>query len=234
MTPLLEVRNLRAGYGGQEVVHDLSLTVDPGQIVVLLGANGAGKTTTMLTIAGALPAMGGTVMFDGSPLTGPIHRRARLGIGFLSEERSVFMGLTALANLQLGRGPIDAAVALFPQLGPLLDRRAGDLSGGEQQMLTLARALAAEPKLLLVDELSLGLAPIVVLRLLEAIKAAASRGMAVLMVEQHAHKALGVADFAYVLRRGVVSLNGSAAGLRKRFDQVERSYLVGDLDDVTA
>jgi branched-chain amino acid transport system ATP-binding protein len=234
MTALLELSGLRAGYGEQEVVHDLSLTVDAGEIVVLLGANGAGKTTTMLTIAGVLPAMGGVLTFDGAPLAGPIHRRARRGIGFLSEERSVFMGLTALANLQLGRGPIDAAISLFPQLESLLDRKAGDLSGGEQQMLTLARALAGEPKLLLIDELSLGLAPIIVERLLEAIKAAAARGVGVLMVEQHAHKALGVADHAYVLRRGEVSLSGTAADLRSRFDQVERSYLVGDLDDVTA
>ena len=173
-------------------------------------------------------------MFDGAPLTGPLHRRTWRGIGFLPEERSVFMGLTALANLQLGLGPVDAALALFPQLEPLLGRKAGDLSGGEQQMLTLARALAAEPKLLLIDELSLGLAPLVVERLPEAIKAAAARGVGVLMVEQHAHKALGVADHAYVLRRGRVTLSGTGADLRSRFDQVERSYLVGDLEDVTA
>jgi branched-chain amino acid transport system ATP-binding protein len=144
------------------------------------------------------------------------------------------MGLSALANLQLGRGPVDAALALFPQLEPLLGRKAGDLSGGEQQMLTLARALAGEPELLLIDELSLGLAPLVVERLLEAITAASARGIAVLMVEQHAHKALGVADLAYVLRRGRVSLSGTGVDLRSRFDQVERSYLVADVEDVTA
>jgi ABC-type branched-subunit amino acid transport system ATPase component len=137
------------------------------------------------------------------------------------------MGLSAEANLRLGRGPVATALELFPELTPLLKRRAGLLSGGEQQILTLARALAAEPAALLADELSLGLAPMVVRRLLAAVRAAADRGVGVLLVEQHAAQALAVADRGYVFRRGRVVMSGSADELRQNFDEIRDSYLAG-------
>jgi branched-chain amino acid transport system ATP-binding protein len=155
----------------------------------------------------------------------PVHRRIAAGIGFVSEERSVFMGLTALDNLRLGRGDVDAALATFPELKSLLHRRAGLLSGGEQQMLTLGRALAARPDVLLVDELSLGLAPMVTQRLMDALRAAASTGVGVLVVEQQARLALDVVDRAYVLSRGEVVLEAPAADLRDHPERLEELYL---------
>jgi ABC-type branched-subunit amino acid transport system ATPase component len=225
--PLLEAVGLSAGYGGVPVVHDLHLTVEPGEVVVLLGANGAGKSTTLRTLAGALPPVGGEVRWRGAATKAPLHRRARRGIGLVTEERSVFMGLSAQANLRLGRGPVPRALELFPELQPLLKRRAGLLSGGEQQILTLARALAAEPAALLADELSLGLAPLIVRRLLIAVREAADRGIGVLLVEQHAAQALAIADRGYVFRRGRVVMSGTAAELRRDFDEIRSSYLAG-------
>jgi branched-chain amino acid transport system ATP-binding protein len=225
MSPLLEVSGLRAGYGGVPVVHDLDLRVDPGEIVALLGPNGAGKTTTMLAVSGVVPLMAGVVRLDGRPLVGPLHRRVRRGLSLVPEGRSVFMGLSTATNLDLGRGTRAAALAVLPELERLLDRRAGLLSGGEQQMVVLARALAAEPKLLLFDELSFGLAPLIVRRLLDVVQAAARRGIGVLLVEQHARQALRVADRGYVLRRGRVATQGTGAELAARIDEIERAYL---------
>ena len=225
--PLLEAVALCAGYGGVAVVHDLSLTVHAGEVVVLLGANGAGKSTTLRTCAGAIPAVSGEVRWKGKATHAPLHRRARRGIGLVTEERSVFMGLTAEANLRLGRGSVAKALELFPELTALLKRRAGLMSGGEQQILTLARALAGEPAALLADELSLGLAPLVVRRLLIAVREAADRGVGVLLVEQHAAQALAIADRGYVFRRGRVVMSGTAAELRQNFDEIRNSYLTG-------
>ena len=208
---------------------DISLHVDAGEIVVLLGANGAGKTTTMLALGGVLPSKG-DVTFDGAPLRGPLHRRVRRGLGFIPESRAVFPRLSTSTNLRLGRGGIDGAVRLFPELERLLDRRAGLLSGGEQQMVTLARALAADPRMLLIDELSLGLAPLIVRRLLGEVRAAAEGGVGVLLVEQHARQALSIADRAYVMRRGTIELEGTGAELLTRLDEIEDAYLgVGSL-----
>jgi len=222
---VLETRKLCSGYGPIPVVHDLDVIVDGGEIVLLLGPNGAGKTTTMLTLAGILPASAGAVDFNGVPLRGPLHKRARQGIALITEERSIFPQLSAATNLRLGRGDMKNAIAIFPELEPLLGRKAGLLSGGEQQMLTLARALASEPNLLLVDELSVGLAPLIVKRLLDALRVAAGRGVGVLLVEQHARKALAIADRAYVMRRGRIDLDGSASDLLGQFDEIEHSYL---------
>jgi ABC-type branched-subunit amino acid transport system ATPase component len=224
-TPLLEASGLHAGYLGVPVVHDLSLTVCPGEVVVLLGANGAGKSTTLRTLAGAIAPISGEIRWQGTPTRAPLHRRARNGLALVTEQRSVFMGLSTEANLRLGRGPVEGALALFPELTPLMKRRAGLLSGGEQQILTLARALAAEPAALLADELSLGLAPMIVRRLLAAVRAAADRGVGVLLVEQHAAQALEVADRGYVFRRGRVVISGSADELRQNFDEIRDSYL---------
>jgi len=225
MSALLEVQDLSSGYGDIAVIHDLRITVAAGELVTLLGSNGAGKTTTMLTIAGVLPAQHGQVLLEGKPLTGPLHRRARRGLALITEERGVFSGLSAATNLALGRGSTERALEFFPELARLLQRPAGLLSGGEQQMLTLARALAGDARLLLVDELSLGLAPLIVDRLLQALLEAADRGVGVLFVEQYARRALAVSDRAYVLRRGQVDLQGRAADLLANFDDIERSYL---------
>ncbi|MCZ7525369.1 MAG: ATP-binding cassette domain-containing protein [Acidimicrobiia bacterium] len=225
--PLVEARGLSAGYGDLAAVRDLDLVVRPGEVVALLGPNGAGKTTTLLTLAGELAPLAGEVRWLGSTRRAPLHRRVRAGLGFVPEERSVIMSLTAGGNLRLGRGSAAAACEMFPELSPLLRRRAGLLSGGEQQILTLARALAAEPRLLLADELSLGLAPMVVDRLLACVREAADRGVGVLLVEQRARDALDVADRVYVLRQGAVQLEAEAADLAGRFDDLERAYLSG-------
>jgi len=210
--PVLELRGLSAGYDGLAVVRDINLTVMRGEIVALLGANGTGKSTTILTAAGELPPIGGEVRWRGSVTTAPLHVRARLGTAFVPEERSVLMGMSVRDNLLLGAGPLDRALELFPELEPLLATRAGLLSGGEQQMLTLARALAANPVALLLDELSLGLAPLVVDRLFAALRRAADQdGVAVLLVEQQARRAMAIADRWYLLRRGAVAAAGTAA-----------------------
>ena len=227
MTTLLAARKVSAGYGAIPVLTDLDLYVDVGEIVALMGANGAGKSTTLMTLAGRLAATTGTVEWLGKPVRSPLHRRARAGLRSVSEERSIIRGRTTLDNLRLGPGPVDDALDRFPELRPLLKRPAGLLSGGEQQILTLARALAGQPRVLLADELSLGLAPLVVGRLMEAIREAASRGVGVLLVEQQVRVALAVADRGYVLRRGVVALSGPAAELRSQIVDIEATYLTG-------
>src|SRR3954464_15533088 len=177
------------------VVRGLDLRVDPGGVVALIGPNGGGKTTTLLTLSGELPPLAGEVPLNGEVTQAPLFRRARRGLGFVTEERSVFMRLSVADNLRLARARRADVLELFPELGPLMRRSAGLLSGGEQQMLALARALAREPKLLLIDELSLGLAPLVVRRLLDAVRQAATeRGLGVLLVEQHVRQALQIAD----------------------------------------
>jgi branched-chain amino acid transport system ATP-binding protein len=227
MAALLVLDQVCAGYGPAPVLRDLDLRIEEGEIVALLGANGAGKTTSMLAIAGALPLQSGQIRFDGSPLRGPLHRRASRGLAYISESRSLFPNLSVLDNLKLGRGPVHAAFELFPELEALASRRAGLLSGGEQQMLAVSRALAGRPRLLLVDELSLGLAPLVVDRLMRALTTAAGNGLAVLLVEQHARKALAVASRGVVLCRGAVNLTGTGAELLARDDDVRRAYLHG-------
>jgi branched-chain amino acid transport system ATP-binding protein len=228
---LLSARGMSAGYHKHPVVVDVDIEVRAGEVVALLGPNGAGKTTTLLALSGELPPLGGEVFFRGEPASAPLHRRARNGLGFVTEERSVFPELTAAENLKIGRGNEEIALALFPELEPLLKRRGGLLSGGEQQMLTLARALSREPVLLLADELSLGLAPLVVTRLLKAVRAAADeRGVGVLLVEQHVKQALRVADRVLVMRGGRIVLSGKASEVEGR---LEEAYLSGGLDDAS-
>ena len=229
MSAVIEARGLCAGYAGQPVVHDLDLVVDEGEVVCLLGPNGAGKTTTMLTLSGELPVISGEVLFAGEPSRAPLHRRAQRGLSYVTEERSVFKGLSTRDNFRVAGLDPEEACRLFPELEKRMSVRGGLLSGGEQQMLTLARALARKPRVLLADELSLGLAPLVVDRLLRAVRAAAEElGTGVLMVEQHAHKALQYADRAVVMRRGRVQLSLSGEEARTRIDEVEQAYLTGN------
>jgi branched-chain amino acid transport system ATP-binding protein len=224
-TPVLEAKKMCAGYGPVEVVKDLDLVVHSGEVVALLGVNGAGKTTIVRALSGQLKPSGGQVWLRGRPTTAPLHKRVRDGMRLITEDRSVFMGLTTAENLRLGGQSRDACLELFPELERLLDRRAGLLSGGEQQMLTLARALAAQPTVLLADELSLGLAPLICVRLLAALRAAADRGAGVLLVEQRARDALQVADRAYVISSGQVAVSGSASELAGRIEEIESTYL---------
>ncbi len=225
MTALIEARQISAGYGGVEIVRDLSLEVHAGEVVALLGANGAGKTTTLLTLAGELAPLGGEVLMDGERTTAPLHRRARKGMAFVTEERSIFPKLTTRQNLAVARADVDQATALFPELVPLMSRRSSLLSGGEAQMLTLSRALARAPSLLLADELSLGLAPKTVGRLLRAVREAADRGIGALLVEQHVHRVLEVADRVYLLQQGRVRFAGTAADARGSIDEIQATYL---------
>ncbi len=228
---LLSARGVSAGYHKHPVVTGLDLEVRAGEVVALLGPNGAGKTTTLLTLAGELAPLEGEVHFRGEEKPEPLYRRARHGLAFVPEERSVFPNLTAGENLKIGRGDDRIALELFPELEPLLDRPGGLLSGGEQQMLTLARALSREPVVLLADELSLGLAPLIVARLLKAVRAAADeRGVGVLLVEQHVKQALRIADRVIVMRGGRIVLAGTAAEVEGRLEQ---AYLAGGLDDVS-
>jgi branched-chain amino acid transport system ATP-binding protein len=222
---VLQTVDLTAGYGDLAAVRDLNLGVRRGEIVALFGPNGAGKTTTLLACVGLLPWIGGQVRWLGRAADAPVHRLARSGLAYVPEGRSVTTRLSVRDNLRIGRGEVSAAVAIFPELEPLLDRPAGLLSGGEQQMLVLGRALAGRPRALLVDELSLGLAPLVVQRLLGVLQdAARNDGLAVLLVEQQAREALSVADRWYLLRDGRIAEQGDGGSGAGR---LEAAYLAG-------
>ena len=224
----ISVRGIEKSYKDLHVLRGVDFEVQKGSIFALLGSNGAGKTTTLLTLAGELSPLRGEVRWEGSRTTSPLHRRAKLGMRFVTEERSIFPSLTTAENLRLGHGSTELALELFPELHPLMGRQARLLSGGEQQILSLARALSAQPKLLLADELSLGLAPLIVGRLLEAVRRAADeQGTAVLLVEQQVRQALSIADRAYVMRRGRITIHGTSTELLSRIDEIEHSYLSG-------
>jgi branched-chain amino acid transport system ATP-binding protein len=227
--PLLTTHNLTSGYGEVAAIHEINVSVEPGELVVILGANGAGKTTTLLSIIGQLQPMSGSVEFLDKKLKPGVHRLIRHGVAFVPQERSVIMGLTANENLAIGRGEIGDALEVFPELKPLLRRKAALLSGGEQQMVTLGRALAAKPKLLLGDELSLGLAPMAVARLLQAVRNATELGVGVILVEQNPRLALRWADRGYVLARGRVVMDGTAKELLADTQALESSYLSSEL-----
>lgn len=211
-SPVIDLKRLTAGYGDLAAVRDISLHVERGEVVGLFGPNGAGKSTTLLASVGLLPASSGTATWNGSPKRRGLHQLAKQGVAFVPEGRSVITSLNVRDNLRLHPTGVGPVLNLFPELEPLLDRPAGLLSGGEQQMLAVGRALARRPSALLVDELSLGLAPLVVERLLGAIRHAAdSYGLAVLLVEQQARRALSVLDRWYLLTNGSVRAEGTAA-----------------------
>jgi branched-chain amino acid transport system ATP-binding protein len=229
--PLLEVRGLSAGYFGIPAVREISLEVRAGEVVALLGPNGAGKTTTLSTVAGLLNPIDGEILFDGEPVGGRSPERlARQGLTMIPEDRALFFDLTSRENLKLAkRGDSmeeSEIIAMLPELEKCLGRKAGVLSGGEQQMLTLARGLMGRPRLLMVDEMSLGLAPVIVERLMPVLRRIADEfGTAVLFVEQHVQQALELAERVYVMVNGQIVLQGSAEELRSRRDLLEASYL---------
>jgi branched-chain amino acid transport system ATP-binding protein len=227
----LELEQLSAGYDRAAVVRGLSLAVAPGEVVALIGANGAGKTTTLRAISGLVKPMGGCVRFEGADLAGVSPTaRVRRGVVHVPQGRGIFYGLTVSEHFRLDGvregADLDAAFAHFPALRELRGRRAGLLSGGEQQMLAIARALSRSPRLLLLDELSLGLAPVIVERLLPVVREfACTHGTAVLLVEQHVHLALEIADRGYVLSHGELVAGDSAERLRADSALLTASYL---------
>jgi branched-chain amino acid transport system ATP-binding protein len=217
---LLSVRNLTVAYGKIVALHDVSLSVEPGEMVTLVGANGAGKSTLMKAIMRLIPAAGGDIELDGSPLRGlETHEIARLGVGYVPEGRGTLRDLSVRENLRLGafsrrwdaeaRSDLDRVLERFPILGQRLNQHAGTLSGGEQQMLVIGRALMSRPRLLLLDEPSLGLAPLIAQRIFEIVAELNALGVTILLVEQNAQAALKLARRGYVLEMGRIVLQGA-------------------------
>ena len=220
---LLEVHDIHAAYGSSRVLFGISLTVARGECVCLLGRNGVGKTTTMRAIMGLTPPSSGRIVFDGTDITGlPPHRIARLGLGLVPENRRIFAELTVWENLDVaaratgrsGHWTVEAVYGLFPKLSELANRQGGFLSGGEQQMLTIGRTLMGNPDLLLLDEPSEGLAPLVVESMLEQVSRLKREGLTILLAEQGVDFSLAIADRVYVLEKGAVRFAGAAAELR--------------------
>jgi branched-chain amino acid transport system ATP-binding protein len=234
---LLKIEDVVSGYGRLEVLHGVSLQVDEGEIVSVLGANGAGKTTTLRAISGLLPVWRGTITFDGRPLTGAKPERvAALGLAHLPEGRGILQSLTVRENLDLGavvrrdgaaavKADLDRVLTLFPALAERTAASASTLSGGQQQMLAIARALMAAPRLVMVDELSFGLAPLLVEELFGVLADLRAKGTTFLLVEQHS-SVLDYSDRTYVMKTGRVVQSGPSAQLRRSEDLV-RSYLGG-------
>jgi branched-chain amino acid transport system ATP-binding protein len=237
MRPLLSLEDLNAGYGETEVLHQLSLTIREGEIVALLGANGAGKTTTLMAISGLVNAYRGAITFQSEDITGWTSERiVRLGISHVPEGRRILPRLTVMENLELGaylqrdraafQQDLQRIFALFPVLAERRRQLAGTLSGGEQQMLAMARGLMARPTLLLLDEPSLGLAPKLVVTIFEIIRRINQGGVTILLVEQNAYLALQLAHRGYVLETGRIVLTDTAAALAQN-PQVKAAYLGG-------
>ena len=233
--PLLDVRSLQVSYGGIRAVRRVALTVNAGETVALIGSNGAGKSSTLNALCGLVPASG-EVLLDGTDLLkSPAHRRVSMGMAMVPEGRGIFRRMSIHENLQLGahhrRGDttgvtddLQRMYALFPRLAERREQLAGNLSGGEQQMLAMARALMSRPRLLLLDEPSMGLAPIIVDQIFRLVQDIAAQGTAILLVEQNALRALQISQRAYVMETGEINLSGPAATLLDN-DAVRRAYL---------
>jgi len=231
---MLSIRGLRSGYGKIEVLHDVDIAIERGQIVTLIGANGAGKTTLLKTISGLLRPTAGAIEFDGQGIAGrPPHKIVGLGLSQVPEGRAILKRMTVMDNLRMGAftrsdgeidRDIDAVFARFPALAERRQQMAGTLSGGEQQMLAIGRALVARPSLLLLDEPSLGLAPKFITRIFLTLRELKKEGKTILLVEQNARQALQVADRGYVMERGRIVLSGSGQELLN-MPEVQRTYL---------
>jgi branched-chain amino acid transport system ATP-binding protein len=237
-TPLLDVRELSVSYGAIQAIREIGVTVSTGEVVALIGANGAGKTTLLRTIAGLQQPVGGEIYFDGQEIDGhPPHRLAKKGLNLVPEGRGILTRLSVLENLLLGavarlnkREPdhdLEEVYTRFPRLGERRAQKAGSLSGGEQQMLAIGRAMMGEPRLLMLDEPSLGLAPLIVREIFAVIAELKEAGTTVLLVEQNARAALKISDRAYVLDQGQIAMEGSAEDLLAE-EGVVHAYL-GDL-----
>ncbi|MHB1236397.1 MAG: ABC transporter ATP-binding protein [Gallionella sp.] len=233
--PLLEVRDLQVAYGGIRAVKGIGLHIDRGELVALIGSNGAGKTTTLKTLAGLVHPAGGQIRYEGGELHSiAAHRRAAMGIALVPEGRGVFARMTIAENLLMGAysrsdkieiaTDLDRMYALFPRLAERKYQLAGTLSGGEQQMVAMARALMSRPRLLMLDEPSMGLAPLMVQKIFATIRDIAALGMSILLVEQNARLALQVAQRGYVMESGAITLSGAASELLGS-DAVQRAYL---------
>jgi branched-chain amino acid transport system ATP-binding protein len=232
---MLTVRSLQLGYGAIVAVRGIDLDVGTGELVAVIGANGAGKTTSLNGIAGALPVRAGSIVFDGEDITRlPVHERVRRGMSLVPEGRGIFARLTVAENLDMGaylrrdaagvRADLERSYALFPRLAERRRQLAGTLSGGEQQMLAIARALMGRPRLLLLDEPSMGLAPLVTRLIFDTIRSISAERVSILLIEQNARAALELAARAYVLESGRVTLAGPSAAILSS-DGVRRAYL---------
>ena len=230
---LLEIKDLRVSYGGIEALKGISFHVEEGQIVTLIGANGAGKSTTLRAISGLAPVKSGAILYDGQAINGLNPQRiVSMGVGMVPEGRRVFPNLTVLENLKIGaylrrddlKHDIEYVYSLFPRLRERSWQMAGTLSGGEQQMLAVGRALMMKPRILMMDEPSLGLAPLVIRDIFEIIKTLHAQGMTILLVEQNANAALKVADYAFVLQTGMMGVQGTGAELLDN-PEVKAAYL---------
>ena len=230
---LLEIKDLRVSYGGIEALKGISFHVEEGQIVTLIGANGAGKSTTLRAISGLAPVKSGTILYDGQAINGLNPQKiVSMGVGMVPEGRRVFPNLTVLENLKIGaylrrddlKHDIEYVYSLFPRLRERSWQMAGTLSGGEQQMLAVGRALMMRPRILMMDEPSLGLAPLVIRDIFEIIKTLHTQGMTILLVEQNANAALKVADYAFVLQTGMMGVQGTGAELLDN-PEVKAAYL---------
>lgn len=235
--PLLEVRNLQVAYGAIHAVKGLDLRIEPGELVALIGSNGAGKTTTLKTLAGLLHPASGQIQYDGKNLNNvAAHRRVAMGMALVPEGRGVFARLTVAENLLMGAYSrneqqeitidLERMYTLFPRLAERRGQLAGTLSGGEQQMVAMARALMSRPRLLMLDEPSMGLAPLMVQKIFETIRDIAALGMSILLVEQNARLALQATNRGYVMENGTITLSGASSELLGS-DAVKRAYLGG-------
>jgi len=232
---MLEVNNLVSGYGEVQILRGTSLRLEKGKLTTLVGSNGVGKSTLLRTVMGLLRPWQGTITFQGQDLTRQsAHARAKAGLVLVPEGRQLFTDMTVLENLEMGAFPprsqghfqenLDRVFALFPRLAERPHQKAGSLSGGEQQMVAVSRGLMAQPDVLIIDELSLGLSPILALTLFESLIELKRHGLTMLLVEQNVAMAMGVSDYAYVLSQGRVTLEGQSRQLREN-DEIRRTYM---------